>query len=208
LVALVAGGVLLWLFPPFRIVPLERLQAEQLQDVFNAAASAEQFWTDRLGPRLNQSADAAVALPALSENASAAAQKYGRSVGLSSSAFFLLQGRGTVTAVDRKGVTVGLTNSEPPLTILLKTGLIFGNAVRDCTDLLDTSDFPDSQQFNDLSAELNRLVETRVIPLLKTNVVAGQPIHFVGVAEVDLESNPAMPWQLVPLRVSVESAAP
>ena len=60
-------------------------------------------------------------------------------------------------------VTENSTNAE----ITLQTGLVFGDAIRDGTGLLNASDYPNSQDFNDISAALNHLVETRVLPDLR-----------------------------------------
>jgi hypothetical protein len=61
--------------------------------------------------------------------------------------------------------------------------------VRDGCGLLDVNQVPGLAEFNALSAELNRLVEARVQPPLKT-VAVGATITFAGCAEAP-ESLPA-----------------
>jgi predicted lipoprotein len=84
---------------------------------------------------------------------------------------------------------------------LLLTGLIFGNSVRDATGLLDVSKFPNSQQFNAISSELNALVESRVIPGVRSNAAPGHVLRFVGCAEIADEVSDVVPLKVVPLKV-------
>ena len=88
--------------------------------------------------------------------------------------------------------------------VVLRAGLLFGNAARDATGLLDSSDFENSQQFNDISAELNRHIELHVIPILKEKAVVGRQVRFVGCAEVPDSADTVRPLTLIPLVVSID----
>ena len=88
--------------------------------------------------------------------------------------------------------------------IVLQTGVVSGNTVRDATGLLSASDYPNSQQFNAISNELNRLVETLVIPSAKQAAQVGRQIEFVGCARVLNLPADASPLKLIPLEVRVE----
>jgi predicted lipoprotein len=97
-------------------------------------------------------------------------------------------------------ITPGTTNAE----IVLLAGLVFGNTVRDGTGLLNVNDYPNSQDFNDISAELNKIIETRVLPKLREGVKVGAAVRFVGCAEVADESTDLRPLKLVPIQAEVE----
>jgi len=86
----------------------------------------------------------------------------------------------------------------------LLAGLLFGNTVRDATGLIDASNFPDSRQFNEISTELNRIVEARVIRRLREKSVVGQRIHFAGCAEIPDEGEVASPLPVIPLEFRLE----
>ena len=88
--------------------------------------------------------------------------------------------------------------------ILLPTGLLFGNAVRDGTGLLDASTFPNSQNFNDLSAELNHIIETTLLPELREQAKVGAKISFAGCAEIAEEDADVKPLKVIPVLVKVE----
>lgn len=200
----VATGVF-WLFPLFHIVRLDELESAREQTAFRAAEFAQTFWDERLMPWVGESSDASkLFFVNYRKDPQAAREKYGRKVGVSRAHLFVLRGSGTILTVDKKGVVVRLEDEVGDTEVLLHTGLLFGNTVRDATGLLDASDFPNSQHFNEISTELNRLVEARVIPKLKEQAAPGRKLQFVGCAQVSDDSAGAQPLTIIPLAVKVD----
>ena len=197
-------GCLFWCFPLFHVVRLERLENSPHESVFNPANFAKSFWSERLTPSLTQTADAATFLAEFRANPETARAKFGRKVGVSRTRLVVLRGSGTIVMIDKKGVGVVLQGETKEADIVLQTGLLFGNTVRDSTGLLDASSFPDSRQFNEVSTELNRIVEAHVIPKLKENAAVGRQMHFTGCAEFSDEGAPVKPLPIVPLEFHVE----
>ncbi len=83
----------------------------------------------------------------------------------------------------------------------LETGNIFGNAVRDGTGLLNVNDFPNSQDFNALSSEINRRIEQQVLPALRKAAAVGATVRFAGCAEIVDEDTDLHPLRIVPFIV-------
>jgi predicted lipoprotein len=197
------GGVF-WCFPLFHVVRLERLENSSHDSAFNAADFAKSFWSDRLTQSLTQAPDAATFLADSRASPETARAKYGRKVGVGRTRLVVLRDNGTIVTIDKKGVGVALQGETKEADIVLQTGLLFGNTVRDSTGLLDASNFPDSRQFNEISTELNRIVEARVVPILKEKAVVGRRIHFAGCAEFSDEGALVKPLTIIPLEVRVE----
>lgn len=199
---LVAAGMLFWRFPLFHVVAQGEAAARQAPQ-FNAAEFVQTFWTERLVPSLGEAADAASVLAALRDTPDEARQKFGRSAGLGRAVLFIVRGQGAVVTNDASGVGVALREGERAPEVVLQTGVISGNTVRDATGLLSAGDYPSSQQFNEISTELNKIVETSVIPELKSAEV-GRRIAFVGCARVVNLPGDARPLKLIPLEVRLE----
>ena len=203
IVALCAAGVC-WRFPLFHVVTMKTATAEKVAATFNATQFAEVFWTNQLLPALTKCSPAEVLIALIQTNPAAAKQKYSRGSGVGDSYYYFIAGSGKIIAVSDDdisiAVTVGGTNAE----ISLQAGLIFGNALRDGTGLLSPSDYPNSQDFNDISAALNHLVETRVLPTVKDQAKVGAKISFVGCAEVGDEATDLKPLKVVPIQTSTE----
>ncbi len=200
-IALLGAAGLFWMMPLFHVVPLKQAEAARAQGIFNAADYAARFWSERLTPALSKATDAQTVLDALAKDSKSAATNYGRTVGVGDMVYFFMRGTGTVVSVEAKGVGVSLRGAGAEADLLIKTGLLFGNTVRDATGLLNASEFPNSHDFNDISIELNRIVESRVIPQLKTNAVVGRTIRFAVCAEVPEDDAGGRPLKVVPVHV-------
>jgi predicted lipoprotein len=199
------GGVF-WRFPLFYIVLSAEREAGGDPSAFDAAAFAESFWNEKLLPSLRDSPDvpeAATLLEALRENPQAAGPEFGRRVGISRVRFFIFRGSGVVASVNKKGIGVALEPQASAPDIVLHTDPVFGNVVRDASGLLDPSHFSNSQHWNDISTELNLIVEARVIPKLKEHSIPGRKIQFVGCAEVPDDRRDIGPLKVIPLDVGL-----
>lgn len=200
---LIAAGVLFWFFPLFHIVAVGQASASRPAE-FSAAKFVKTFWSERVVPSFDQAADASVVLAAIRESPEEARRRFGRSAGLGRATLYFLRGSGTVLAIDNRGVGVALSKNADAPDILLQTGLVSGNAVRDASGLLEASDYPNSQQFNDISIQLNRTVETSVIPSLKQAAQVGRRVEFVGCARVINLPSDLQPLKVIPLDVRFE----
>jgi predicted lipoprotein len=198
---LVAAGIVGWFWPLFHVVSLEARSADRKPAQFHAAEFAAKFWDSSLAAALPGAADAAKLLAALRENPQQAREEFGLSVGLSRKYYFFVRGAGTIVAVNDKEVGVALQDDGRQADVLFVRGLVFGNAARDATGLLNPSDFPNSQHFNDISTALNRLVEARVLPALNKRAEVGRPIQFVGCAEAEIQAGGQVQLKCIPLEV-------
>lgn len=200
IVGIALAAAICWRFPLFHVVPLKTVTAEKLAATFNPTQFAELFWTNQLPAAFDKAVKADVLLPAIQSDAAAAKKKFARSLGLSDGYFYFVSGTGRVLAVTDDEVSLVVTTGASQPEVTLQTGLLFGNTVRDGTGLLNVNDYPDSQNFNDISAALNHLVETRVLPDLRARAKIGATISFVGCAEVADEATDLKPLKVIPLR--------
>ena len=105
-------------------------------------------------------------------------------------------------AVDERSVSVALTR-EGDVDVVVETGPVFGNTIRDGSGLLDVNDFPNSRDFNAISSEINRRVEEHVIPILKEKAAPGASIHFAGCVDVANPETDLKPLRLVPVMIRI-----
>jgi predicted lipoprotein len=195
-----SAAVLLYFLPPFHVVPLD---VAGQRAAFDPAAFVDRFWTERLLPASRGAADAAELIAAVQQDRQAAMRTYGRRMGLGGAYYYFVAGSGQIVSVDRNSVDLALRDDQQQVHVLLEAGPIFGNAVRDGTGLLDVNDFANSQDFNALSAEINRRIEQNVLPELRRMASVGAPIRFVGCAEILDEDSDLNPLRIVPFIVEV-----
>jgi len=189
-----------WRFPLFHVVSLERATKEKAAAKFNPAEFAEKFWSEQLLKSLDKATKAEELLSVIRSDTAAAKKKHARAVGVSESYTYFLSGTGRVLAVSEDELSLAITPGATNAEVSLQTGLLFSNAIRDGTGLLNVSDYPNSQDFNAISEALNQLVETRVQPKLREQAKVGAMVRFVGCAEVNDESTDLKPLKVVPIQ--------
>jgi predicted lipoprotein len=205
--ATIAAGiaVLLYFVPLFHIVPLNQAGPHAANATFDPVSFVDKFWTERLIPAASKAVDAAQLVAAVQQDPEAARQAHGHSVGLGSTYCYLVSGTGRVVSLEKDSVRLSLLVGKRQVQVLLQTGNIFGNVVRDGTGLLNVNSFANSQDFNALSAEINRRIEQQVLPQLRKRAVVGVSIHFVGCTEITEEDSDLQPLRVVPLLVEVQA---
>ncbi len=197
LIALAVFALLCWRFPLFRIVPLAKAQAGQ-PAAFDAAKAAADFWSGKLLPAAQRAVEVNELLAALANDPAAARRQHGRTLGLGSPTLFLTRGSGKITTVSDESLVIALDHSG--MRVTLQIGPLFGNAVRDCTGLLDVSAYPNSQDFNELATQLNGLVETKVVATARPVAVVGKAVRFAGCFELDEDARPEAP-AIIPVTI-------
>ena len=203
IVAMLAAGIC-WRFPLFHVVTMKSATAEKAAAAFNATQFAESFWANRLVPALAKCSPAEVLIPLIQTDSAAAKKKYSRGSGGGDSYFYFVMGTGKIIGVSDDAISIAVTAGSTNVEVSLQAGLIFGDALRDGTGLLNPSDYPNSQDYNDISAALNHIVETGVQPKLHERARAGANISFAGCAQVDDESTDLKPLKVIPIQATIE----
>lgn len=204
IIAIALIAALCWAFPPFHVRSVKQVQADIVGATFNPKNFVEQFWTEKLLPGGAQAADAEKVLATIESSPEKVREQFGRTLGISSTYCLFLRGSGRVVSMSDDSIGLSLKSEGDTVDISLPLGLVFGNAVRDGTGLLKASSFPNAQEFNDISAGLNNIVETRVLPEFQKIATVGKRVQFVGCVEVADEETDLKPLHLVPISVTAE----
>jgi predicted lipoprotein len=199
-----AIALALYLFPPFHIRSLQPagVPVAAAPGAVDVPRFAEKFWNETLASTAAPRVEVHSVIAALNESPARAAEKFGHRAGIGGKAFFLVSGEGRVTQVDRRGVWLSVEGESTPRLVLI-TGPVFGNALRDVTGLIDITDFS-SFDFNALGTELNRLAETRAQPGLRSAGQPGATLSFVAAGEIDDASGERPVLRLVPISVATK----
>ena len=198
-------AITLLAFPPFHIRPEESgsgTVGNTQPGPVDIPAFALEFWETRLVTPAVSPTDARTLVEALNRDKAAAAARYGRHPGLGGPTFYFLAGVGRVVSVDHSGVwlDVGVASRT---RLVMPTGLLFGNALRDATGLLDVGAFS-SLEFNELGTELDRLAETRAQPPLRADVRISSTVTFLAAGQTSDVSGEEPVIKLIPIHLTVK----
>lgn len=194
----VVAGLLVWFVPLVRVVPLDESGQGADPVAFDARSRVDDLWSGGLLEAAEAAVEVEELRAALRSDPAGAAGRFGHRLGLSGSASFLLRGEGRVVELGEEMVGIAVGESDE-VAVQIELGPVFGNAIRDGSGLLDVSDFANTREFNDLSAEINRRVEEEVLPKLRAGAVVGAKLRFAGGFELADGSDPAAPLPLVPV---------
>lgn len=202
-VVLCGIALLFYFLPLFHLVPLRAARKQSTSAAFSAPAFVQKLWTEQFPISENRATNASALLADIRSDPKAARKKHARSAGMGTAYTYFLFGDGRILSVDQRGICLSLDPAASRVDVVIETGNIFGNAVRDGTGLLDVSDFQNSRDFNDVSSEINRRIETEVIPALRAKAAPGATVHFVGCAQIADEAVDLSPLRIVPLSAVV-----
>lgn len=182
---------------------LDTRKKNQALQNFDSKAYVFQFWHEKLPTAVARSIPVIDVITGLNTDIVQTGQKFGHTLGLGSTYYFLLQGEGKVLKISDEGILLSIFTNQRKPDILLATNYIFGNAIRDASGLIDVSDFPSSMEFNNISSEINKLVTRDVIPSFSDKVKSGDTLYFSGAAEVNKDEPELNPLKIIPIEVRI-----
>jgi len=187
----------------FGIVGYNSVYVKKLDEVkaaskgFDAPGFARKFWQHKLTPALGKASDTGQLLTQLQQQKEKAFKEFGHSLGMGNIKYFLSRGTGVVQDVNENNVAIQVGSD----TVRIATEYVFGNAVRDASGQIDLSEFSNTMDLNNVSAELNKIIRMEVLPAFRKEVKKGDTVEFAGAIELnqkfpDLHSVEVMPIAL------------
>lgn len=171
--------------------------AEANESEFDATQYAQNFWENQLAGSLENAVNLSDLIEQLENNFEQTAET-GQIIGISDSRYFLVRESGTITDVSEGQVIVELESSD---TIILTSGYVFGNTVRNALPEIEIGEFVNMTQFNRVSIEMNAIVENQVVSQLKEEAEVGRELDFTGALSINVVDQNLDFYPIVPLRV-------
>jgi predicted lipoprotein len=195
---------LLLIYNSIYLEDLDQRQHIQNSKNFDPVRYVQEFWNDKLPSILQNSIQVEKLLNGLKTNIVETGDNYGRTLGLASTYYFLIQGKGQIIELTDEGILVSITENRNIADLLIATNYIFGNAIRDASGLVDVNDFPSSMEFNNISSEINKVVTTRIIPSFVEKVNVGDNLVFFCASEINKDNPEISPLRLIPIQVKID----
>ena len=182
---------------------LGEVKASSSAQQFNAANYARRFWKEHYVPGMDTAFQLSSLLTLLKTDARTAFDSHSHALGIGNLRYFLVRGEGTVITRDEDAIRLQLKPDSAMRYVTLTTDMIFGNSVRDATGLINISEFKNTMDFNNVSAELNNIVKAEVLPAFLKYVRKGSVVEFVGALELNQEHLATEALEIVPVRLKI-----
>ncbi|WP_448699539.1 DUF2291 domain-containing protein [Mucilaginibacter sp. AW1-3] len=144
---------------------------------FDAAGYADTYFYKELPAEIVKAPEIGKLIGLLKTDPANSFKTYGHALAIGTTRYFLVAGEGQVTNIDDNGLTV-LTGSGN--TVLLATAYVYGNAVRDASGLVDVNKFSNTMDLNNISAEVDKIIRTKVLPPVLPQIKKGSRVQFTG----------------------------
>lgn len=180
---------------------LDEVKAAKAATTFDAPKYAQTFWSTKLMPNLNKAIDLNQLTAMLSTDPAKTFDNYSHALGIGNLRYFLVGGKGSIASINEDDFTIALDSSNQ--TITLVTEYVFGNAVRDATGLININEFSNTMDFNNVSAELNKIIRQKVLPPFKQQAKKGDKIEFVGAIELNKEHLDLSHIEVIPVEIKI-----
>ena len=168
---------------------------------FDAAKYARNYLITQLIPAADKAPQADDLLVLLKSSPDTAFKMYSHGLDIGNIRFFMVQGQGTVTAVDENDIYI-LTKDKQALKIAIE--YVFGNALRDAPGLININDFTNTMDLNNIAAEVDKIVRADVLPPIKSKIKTGDKLTFAGAFELNQEHINRDKIEVIPVVLKID----
>ncbi|PCJ91540.1 MAG: hypothetical protein COA50_16460 [Flavobacteriaceae bacterium] len=125
----------------------------------------------------------------------------GKEMGISNFRYFMIEGTGTVVAIEEENVLLKLEGVSD--TLKIATDFIFGSTLRDASGLVSISDYASTMDFNNISVEMNNQVGQIVVAPFVNKVEEGSKVVFVGGTKIDITAGAVKNLRVIPSKLEI-----
>lgn len=164
---------------------LSDVKAANSSRQFDAVAFAQTYLHNKLPFALKKAMEINELTALLQSNPQLAFEKYSHALGIGNIRFFLVKGQGQITKIEDDATSVLIKRDTTSQVIKLATEYVFGNAIRDASGLININEFSNTMDFNNVSAEINKVIRGQVLPAFKAQAKMGNIVAFAGAIELN-----------------------
>lgn len=150
---------------------------------FDAEGYAKTFMAKKLPVAVSKAVEVNELLTKLKSDPHDTFDAYGHALAIGSTRFFMVKGTGTIDSVMYD--VVKLKTQGDSSNISIATEFVFGNAIRDASNQVDIKEFVNTIDLSNVSAEINKIIRTKILPPFKAKAKKGDKVEFTGAIELN-----------------------
>lgn len=190
---LISAAFLLVGYNSIEIKPLN--EVKKAGQKFDATAYARDFLTKTLPPAFAKATSISDLVTALNTDKNKAFNDLSYAVSIGNIRHFLVRGEGIVSKINEDDIVLIVKDK----TVRIATEFIYGSSIRDAAGLFDIKQFTNNADMNNVSAEINKIIRTELVPPFKQKVKVGDTVQFIGALEMNQEHPTLDNFEVLPI---------
>lgn len=170
-------------------------------ETFDAVAFTKQLWDDKLPGKLDSAIELTSLMKAIAANPDAAFETHSHAIAVGNYRYAMVKTTGKAIQVNEDDLLLQIPSADSLLHVKVATEFVYGNAIRDASNLLQVKDFPKTTDLNSISEELNKRVRTIVLAPFKKRVKNGDTIVVTGAIEINKKHINWSEVEIIPVRI-------
>jgi predicted lipoprotein len=172
---------------------------------FDAVAFAKKLWDEKLPAKIENAIELTILIKAIAADPNIAFEKYSNAMAVGNYRYAMVKADAKVVQVNEDDLWLQLPFADSLLNVKVATEFVYGNAIRDASNLLQVKDFPNTADLSSISEELNRTVRTEVLAPFKKIVKKGDTIIVTGAIEINKAHINWSEPEIIPVRLQIKN---
>jgi predicted lipoprotein len=170
---------------------------------FDAVGFSKKLWEEKMPAKMDSAVQLTTLINAINKEGETAINKYTNALAIGNYRYALVKLDGTVTDVKEDEVLISVKHNDSLITVNLATEFVYGNAIRDASGLVQVKDFPNTNDLNSVSEELNKIIRSGVLPSFKSAIKKDDKVNIVAALQINKEHIHWQGIELLPVRLQI-----
>lgn len=170
---------------------------------FDARYYTKKLWDEKLPARMDSAVELTTLITAIGTQPSDAFNKYTNALAIGNYRYALVRTAGEVIELNEDDLLLKMPFADSMLKVRIAIEFIYGNAIRDASNLVEVKSFPNTADLSSISEELNNNVRTAVLGPFKKAVKTGDKVAVTGAIEINKAHINWTEPEIIPVRLQI-----
>ena len=171
---------------------------------FDAVAYTNKLWNEKLPAKLDSAVGLSILTGEIQRDPEKAFQQYSHAMAIGNYRYSIVRFEGRVDSVLEDEIILEQYPDDTLVFVHLNTEFIYGNAVRDASNLVDIRDFTNNTDLNNISEAFNKKVRTEILPAFKKQVKVGDMVEVTGAMKFNKAHPDVKYLEILPVRLKIK----
>jgi predicted lipoprotein len=170
---------------------------------FDAGSFTQKLWDEKLPAKMDSAIELTTLITAIATQPQDAFNKYTNALAIGNYRYAMVKTTGVVVEVNEDDLLLQVPVDDSMLKLRVATEFIYGNAIRDASNLVEVKNFPNTTDLSRISEELNKTVRAVVLVPFKKAVKKGDKIAITGAIEINKAHINWSEPEIIPVRLQI-----